>query len=159
RRRSRALIDKSLLFLGAGLLLALVCVVFTVRKMTTLFSNMEWQANELSRVSWHMVKDQETSARRFSHELHDELGQALTAIKANLVALSSNAEWKDNPAPRVNDCTRLADDAIRNVRELSQLLHPVILDDFGLDAGLRWLAEGFQVRTGITVEYGSTFTG
>ena len=42
---------------------------------------MEWQESELSRVSWHMLEDQESTARRFSHELHDELGQSLTAVK------------------------------------------------------------------------------
>lgn len=59
----------------------------------------------------------------------------------------------------MNDCVTLVDGAIQNVRELSQLLHPTILDDFGLDAGLRWLAEGFTQRTGIEVEYQSNFSG
>jgi len=49
------------------------------------------------------------------------------------------------------------DEAIRNVRQLSQLLHPTILDDFGLAEGLRWLAEGFTQRTGISVECRATF--
>ena len=47
----------------------------------------------------------------------------------------------------------LVDEAIGNVRQLSQLLRPTILDDFGLEAGLRWLAEGFTHRTGIDVEF------
>ncbi|MGC4050418.1 MAG: hypothetical protein QM757_13655 [Paludibaculum sp.] len=46
-----------------------------------------------------------------------------------------------------------------NVQETSQLLRPTILDDFGLDAGLRWLCDRFQQRTGIHVEYTSTFDG
>ena len=50
---------------------------------------------------------------------------------------------------------RLVDDAIRNVRQLSQLLRPMILDDFGLDAGLAWLCEGFMQRTSIEVDYQS----
>ena len=49
---------------------------------------MEWQTAELGRVSWHMLEDQEATARRFSHELHDELGQSLTAVKTNLSALA-----------------------------------------------------------------------
>jgi signal transduction histidine kinase len=51
------------------------------------------------------------------------------------------------------------DGAIRNVRELSQLLRPTILDDFGLDASLRWLAEKFTERTAIDVDYQSDFSG
>ncbi len=51
------------------------------------------------------------------------------------------------------------DGAISNVRELSQLLRPTILDDFGLDASLRWLTEKFTERTGIDVDYSSDFSG
>jgi signal transduction histidine kinase len=117
---------------------------------------MEWQTGELSRVSWHMLENQENTARRFSHELHDELGQSLTAIKANLAGIQSERHAEDG---RLRDCLTLVDEALRNVRELSQLLHPTILDDFGLDEGLRWLAEGFTQRTGIAVDYSSGFNG
>ena len=54
------------------------------------------------------------------------------------------------------DCLHLVDESIANVRELSQLLRPVILDDFGLDAGLRWLTEKFSQRTRLQVDYGSS---
>jgi signal transduction histidine kinase len=108
---------------------------------------MEWQAEELNRVSWHMLQTQEAAARRFSHEMHDELGQALTALKANLAAMTP-----EDLARRRLDSMRLLDEAIGKVRELSQLLHPVILDDFGIQAGLRWLADGFSERTRIEVE-------
>ena len=154
--RSEQLRTRSLLLLGACLLLALLCAVLTMRTTAGLFRKMEWQAGELSRVSWHMLENQETTARRFSHELHDELGQSLTAVKANLVAAA--ASDPGSARERLEDCARLVDEAIRNVRELSQLLRPTILDDFGLDAGLRWLGEGFTQRTGIEVEYHSNFT-
>jgi signal transduction histidine kinase len=57
------------------------------------------------------------------------------------------------------DCLTLVDESIANVRELSQLLRPVILDDFGLDSGLRWLTDGFAQRTQIKVDYQSNVTG
>src|SRR5260221_12807291 len=60
---------------------------------------------------------------------------------------------------RLNDCVKLVDEAIGNVRQMSQLLRPTILDDFGLEAGLRWLAEGFQARTGTEVKVVSTYSG
>jgi signal transduction histidine kinase len=149
---SKKLISESTVLLGACLLLAMVCAVLTVRITANLFRQMEWQAGELSRVSWHMLETQETTARRFSHELHDELGQSLTAVKANLIALNNAARPLNG---RVDDCIALVDEAIRNVRELSQLLRPTILDDFGLEAGLRWLSEGFTQRTGIEVAFSS----
>ncbi len=55
----------------------------------------------------------------------------------------------------MDDCLALVDQAIKNVRELSQLLRPTILDDFGLDAALHSLAESFSERTGIHVQYTS----
>jgi signal transduction histidine kinase len=150
------LVRQSLILLSCCLIAALVSAIVTVRLTARLFRRMEWQANELSRVSWRLLDDQETIARRLSHELHDELGQALTAVKANLRALESNGAFE--PA-RVEDCRRLVDDAMRNVRELSQLLRPTILDDFGLDASIRSMADRFTQRTGIEVDYVSQFSG
>ncbi|MBS1855044.1 MAG: sensor histidine kinase [Acidobacteria bacterium] len=146
-RRTARLSRISFAFAGAALLLALVFAVFTVRMVAQLVERLEWQTAELSRVSWHMLEAQEDTARRFSHELHDELGQSLTAVKTNLAAMQHAG---CDPA-RLGDCLRLVDESIGNVRQMSQLLRPTILDDFGLEAGLRWLAEGFQTRTGIEV--------
>jgi signal transduction histidine kinase len=111
---------------------------------------MEWQARELSRVSWQMLEGQEVAARRFSHEMHDELGQSLTGLKAMLLG----TRHEDSAGLRA-ECVQLLDEAIGIVRELSQLLHPVILDDFGLDEALRWLGERFTGRTQIEVKYES----
>ncbi len=152
-QRSRELMLNSVILLGSSLLLALGCAGLTVRLAAGMLRKLEWQAGELSRVSWHLLENQETAARRFSHELHDELGQTLTAVKANLLALRTDPR----PDGRLEDCVNAVDRALQNVRELSHLLHPTILDDFGLDAGLRWLAEGFMQRTGIEVDYHCEF--
>ncbi|MGE5644674.1 MAG: sensor histidine kinase [Acidobacteriota bacterium] len=157
--RMADLMERMFLLLGACLVLALLCAFLTVRMALGMFRRMERQANELSRVSWHMLENQETTARRFSHELHDELGQSLTAVKANLHALETQTGADGAAQRRIADCVGLVNEAIRNVRELSQLLHPTILDDFGLDAAIRWLAERFTQRTGIEVEYASEFRG
>ena len=155
-RRSAHLLMQSALFAGGSVLLALVFAVVTLRMASQLIHAMEWQTGELSRVSWHMLEDQEATARRFSHELHDELGQSLTAVKANLAAIEAGGAFSRE---RVDDCLRLVDEAIGNVRQMSQLLRPTILDDFGLEAGLRWLAEGFAARTGIDVKVESKYAG
>ena len=153
-QRSERLVKQSAAFLAAFLTLALLCTVLTVRFAAQLLRKMEWQESELSRVSWHMLEDQESTARRFSHELHDELGQSLTAVKANLAALGAAPD-----ASRLDDCLRLVDESIGNVRQMSQLLRPTILDDFGLEAALRWLCEGFTHRTGIQTEFKSGISG
>jgi signal transduction histidine kinase len=154
--RCTELLRDSAFLVGLSLLLAFGFALWTVRMTGDLFRRMEWQAGELSRVSWHMVENQETTARRFSHELHDELGQSLTAVKANLSAISAADEGSKT---RLAETRQLVDEAVRNVRELSQLLRPVILDDLGLDAALRSLTEGFMHRTGIDVLYTSNFEG
>lgn len=134
--------------------LSLLCATWAVRASTSLFRQLEQQARELTELQYQFLETQEDVARRFSHELHDELGQALTAIKANLSAL------RDNPGPeRVDDCMRVVDGAIQDVREMSQLLRPTILDDFGLDPALRSLSENFSLRTGIDVTYHSEIQG
>jgi signal transduction histidine kinase len=154
--RSSRLLQSSYLVASASVLLGLIFAVFTVRLVSFLIRRMDWQTAELARVSWHMLEDQEATARRFSHELHDELGQALTAIRTNLSTLESDGQATPE---RLQDCRRLVDEAIGNVRQLSQLLRPVILDDFGLEAALRWLGEGFATRTGIAVDFESHFSG
>jgi signal transduction histidine kinase len=154
-QRSARLVKQSAAFLAAFLALALLCTLLTVRLTAQLLRKMEWQESELGRVSWHMLEDQESTARRFSHELHDELGQSLTAVKANLAALRADAP----DTARLDDCLRLVDESIGNVRQMSQLLRPTILDDFGLEAALRWLCEGFTHRTGIQTEFKSGISG
>jgi signal transduction histidine kinase len=150
-KQSRHFVNQSFLFLAPGVAIALIFALVTVKIASQLYRRMRWQAEELSRVSFHMLQGQEAVARRFSHELHDELGQSLTAVKANLVALTP-----ENLAERRSDCLHVVNEAIGNVSELSQLLRPVILDDLGLDAGIRWLAEKFAQRTNIEVDYSST---
>ncbi|HTS26017.1 MAG TPA: sensor histidine kinase [Bryobacteraceae bacterium] len=154
--RSSRLFQISLLFGTGSVLLALLFAVVTVRMVAQLIRGMDAQTAELGRVSWHMLEDQEATARRFSHELHDELGQSLTAIKTNLAALDTNGPV---PGGRLADCLRLVDEAIGNVRQMSQLLRPTILDDFGLEAGVRWLCDGFAARTGIPVDFTSNYSG
>lgn len=178
-RQTETLAKETKLLLGGCLVIALVCAVITVRIAARVFRQMEAQTSELSRVSFRLLETQESTARRFAHELHDELGGSLTAIKSNLTAIahSLNGNAPDRPRgdrihedrPRgdriqedhnkIADCIKLVDTAISNVRELSQLLRPTILDDFGLDASLRWLTERFRERTGIDVDYKSEFDG
>jgi signal transduction histidine kinase len=131
--------------------LSLLCATWAVRASAGLFRRLEEQASELTQLQYQFLETQENVARRFSHELHDELGQALTALKANLSAL----RFAQVEQSRVDDCMQLADQAIQDVREMSQLLRPTTLDDFGLDAALRSLTDSFSQRTGIQVSYSS----
>src|SRR5258706_1973734 len=158
-RQSEQLAQESAILVGVCLLVALGSAIVTVRIAARVFRQMESQTGELSRVSFRMLETQESTARRFSHELHDELGGSLTAIKSNLAAIAAGLGTNAADHARIEDCVRLVEESITSVRELSQLLRPTILDDFGLDAGIRWLADRFGERTGIEVDYRSEFTG
>jgi signal transduction histidine kinase len=148
------LASESAFLLSTCFLLAAICAGATIAFVKKSIQRIEWQRDELNRVSWHMLQTQEETARRFSHELHDELGQSLAAVRANLTSSSVGDQVE-----RRADCVHLVDEAIANVRELSQLLRPVILDDFGLEAGLRWLSEKFSQRTRVKVAYECTLAG
>ncbi|HNY39366.1 MAG TPA: histidine kinase, partial [Bryobacteraceae bacterium] len=148
--QSRSTNRQSLTLLTSSLLAALACAVLTIWLVGRAFTRLAQQERELARVSFHLLQAQEVSAQRFSHELHDEMGQVLSAFKANLVTMNPS-----NLDVRRRDCLQLTDQALASVRELSQLLRPVILDDFGLDAALLWLTDRFSMRTGIQVNYNS----
>ncbi|MBI2687769.1 MAG: sensor histidine kinase [Acidobacteria bacterium] len=149
-QQSQSLLDELEVVLGICLVLAFACAGVTVYTTRRAFHRLEWQADELDRVSWQMLQDQEVLARRFSHEMHDELGQSLTGLRSMLKRMNG-ADFVE----RRGECVEILEGALTGVRELSQLLRPVILDDFGLDAGLRWLTERFAERTQIDVGYRS----
>lgn len=153
-RQSQDLSDDALLLLGASFVLAGVCALLTIQFARRSIQRIQWQSQELNRVSWHMLQTQEEAARRFSHELHDELGQSLAAVRSNLTKGSTT----DLDMLRA-DCLHLVDESIANVRELSQLLRPVILDDFGLSASLGWLTDKFSQRTRLKVDYEAACEG
>lgn len=152
--QSQELGDDAALLLGTSFMLAVACAVLTIFFARRSLQRIRWQSDELNRVSWHMLQTQEEAARRFSHEMHDELGQSLAAVRANLTRGATH----DLDSLRA-DCLHLVDESIANVRELSQLLRPVILDDFGLEAGLRWLADKFAQRTRIKMNFESACSG
>jgi len=142
-----------------GILICLAASVgaanVTVRTLSEAVRQFQERSAELRRVSGLLVERQEMAARRFSHELHDELGQTLAALKADIATLQADAELEERKARALG----LADDAIRSVRDVSHLLHPTILANLGLRGALESLTETFAERTGIEVEFQSTLAG
>lgn len=153
-RETQDLIDRLIWVLGLCFLLAAGTAGLTVWIIQRAFARLEWQSAELSRVSWHMLDGHEKMARRFSHEMHDELGQSLSGLRRMLSMVAD-----ENFGAMRQECIGIVDEVLQNVRKLSQILRPVILDDFGLDSGLRWLCERFSQRTQIPVQYESNWTG
>ncbi len=150
---TQQLIDQLSWVLGLCFLLSAGTAALTVVIIRRSFARLEWQSAELARVSWQLLDGHEKMARRFSHEMHDELGQSLSGLR-RMLSRAGDAEF----GALRQECLAIVDEVLQNVRKLSQVLRPVILDDFGLDSGLRWLCDRFTQRTRIPVHYESNLT-
>ncbi len=112
----------------------------------------ERTGQEMRRLSQQLVRAQEEERKRLSRELHDEVGQVLTALRMEL----SRAERLRGSADGaftacVAECKRLSESMVRTVRRLSMGLRPAMLDDLGLDAALNWHARDFLDRYHVPV--------
>jgi PAS domain S-box-containing protein len=108
---------------------------------------------ELRRLSGQLLRLQDEERRRIARDLHDSTGQDLVALATTLSQLhdaipSSNRKLRN----LASQCQTLADQCIREVRTVSYLLHPPMLDEAGLEDAIRHYAGGFTERTGIEVE-------
>jgi signal transduction histidine kinase len=110
---------------------------------------LEMLNRELRRLSSSLIVTQDEERRRIARELHDGLGQELAAIKMimdGILQQRQPPELKDRAAAEIN---ALIDRAIQQVRSMSHLLHPPLLDEIGLYSALQWYLEGLSKRSGI----------
>jgi len=99
----------------------------------------------------HLAREEERTL--VAREIHDELGQALTALKIDVSWIKRNLPKKIYPLhEKIKSITELIDKTIKTTKEISVELRPTMLDDFGLEAALEWYADEFQNRTEITCE-------
>ena len=105
---------------------------------------------ELRRLSNQLLRVQEEERKTISRELHDEVGQILTGLRMELGTLS-HYEPDDEFRERLESIKRLAEEALRSVRNLALLVRPSMLDDLGLGPALHWQAKEFSRRCGIPV--------
>jgi signal transduction histidine kinase len=110
---------------------------------------LEMLNQELRRLSSSLIATQDEERRRIARELHDGLGQELSAAKMMLDGFlrpDLSTEWKERA---VADSSASIDRAIQQVRSMSHLLHPPLLDEVGLSSALEQYLEGFTKRSGI----------
>lgn len=105
----------------------------------------------LQRFSRQLIEAQEDERRRISRELHDQIGQILTAIKMNLHSIPQVRHTSEIGC-YVKDNIEAVDEALRLVRDLSVELRPPVLDDFGLVTALCWYVDRYTKRTGLNVD-------
>jgi signal transduction histidine kinase len=107
---------------------------------------------ELQNLSTRLLEVQDDERRKLSRDLHDSTGQTLAALKMAVSLLHGQYENK-NEAYRLAliEVTELADQAIEEIRTMSYLLHPPLLDEIGFACAAEWYAEGFAKRSGLIV--------
>jgi len=105
---------------------------------------------DLRNLSEKIIRAQEEERKRISRELHDEIGQALTAISIHVDVLG-NSRFEADAKQKITDLKALIEKAIDDIHRISYDLRPYMLDEFGLISALRWLTDTYHERTGIDV--------
>lgn len=156
--------DRLAITLVAALALGLGMAVFSVRQILKLEKRERTRFEEVARaraqltdLSAKLVQAQETERRALSRELHDEVGQSLSAVLVELRNLSAGlnartaAESRAEAIQRVEEIKNLVESTVRVVRNMALLLRPSMLDDLGLVPALRWQAREISKRTTMDV--------
>ncbi len=139
-----------------GLLLAVPAVI-RLRILERRSENQKAQAQEaeghMRGLSQQLVAAQEEERRKLSRELHDHVGQMLTALRMELGRIDRERPVGDGRvAAALTECRQLVDDMVRLVRDLALGLRPSMLDDFGLQPALEWLTRDFTRRANVPVD-------
>ena len=109
---------------------------------------------QLRNLSTHLQSVREEERTLVAREIHDELGQTLTALKMDLSWLSKRLSAEQEPLlKKTRAMLELTDTAIHTVKTISAELRPGILDDLGLEDAIEWLTEEFQNRAGVECEF------
>jgi signal transduction histidine kinase len=140
--------------------LALILLVYNLRLLLEEIDRGKKQqlvekknAESYRMLSARILELQDVERRRIARELHDSVGQYLAALKINIGQLQRGETGVTlHLQPRVIESLDLADRAIGEIRTISHLLHPPLLDELGFHSAARWYAEGFAQRSGIKVE-------
>ncbi len=107
----------------------------------------------LRELTGRLLRTQDDERRRMARELHDHAGQTLVALGINLALLQDAAQGKSpNIVKLAAESQQLSDDLSKEIRTLSYLLHPPLLDEVGLESALRWYVEGFSKRSKIDID-------
>ena len=157
-RQSQEVLNRFLLkMMGFSLSLGTAVALVTTYRVAILERRHDEQTRRieeaetnLRRLSRRLVQAQEVERKSLSRELHDEVGQMLTALGIELANLNSvRGSDKDAFHARIDDAKRLNTDAMRAIRDLAMGLRPSMLDDLGLAPALEWQGREFSRHTGV----------
>jgi signal transduction histidine kinase len=138
-----------------AVLLVLVALIgaYTIQANRRAFVEVARLSGELRTLSWRMLRIQEDLQQSFSRELHDEFGQVFTAIGTLLGRIRRNLPAGSPLGADVEEVRGIAQQTLEKIRVQSRLLHPTVLDDFGLERALDWYVEQFGRQHDITTHF------
>jgi len=154
-------VNRGFVRLGAAIVVLIGAIgIYTVMRLRKLeqqsfrqSAELEANRDELRKLSQGLVAAQESERKRLSRELHDHVGQILTALRMEVGNLGDLQPRGGHIfAERQHSAKGLADQALQSVRDISMGLRPSMLDDLGLEPAIRWQARDFARRTGVDVD-------
>jgi signal transduction histidine kinase len=150
RSSQQALHTFLLQVMGVAVTIGIAVALLTTYRVRVLEKRIEETQDDLRRLSRRLVQAHETERRALSRELHDEVGQMMTALGIQLGNLDT-LRTSDETAfhARLEDAKQLNTDAMRALRDLAMGLRPSMLDDLGLPAALEWQGREFSRHTGV----------
>jgi len=159
-RTFNALRLRLILMLAATVIVGLILAAFTIRRTLRLETELEQRyqegvrtRQELKDLSARLVSAQEEERRAISRELHDEVGQSLSALLMEAGNAAANVPPDSAVVRRhVDSIKKLAEASVNVIRNMTLLLRPSMLDDFGLVPALEWQAREVSKRTGLRVQ-------
>ena len=140
-------------FLAATLLAILLSSLSLIRWNRRLFARLEEISERRSELAQKLIATQESTLRYISRELHDEFGQILTAIGSMLRRAGTHAPEGSSLRADLQEVMQTVQTTLESVRSLSQALHPVMLDEAGLESTLDWYIPTVERQTGIEISY------
>jgi signal transduction histidine kinase len=147
-------VQRQLYFFLAVILLAIVITsLYLIRNNRRLFAQVAELSSQRSDLAQKLIATQESTLRHISRELHDEFGQVLTAIGSMLRRASKDMPENSALHADLQEVQQIAQDTLNNIRSLSQALHPVLLEEAGLESTLDWYIPTVERQTGLVLHY------
>jgi signal transduction histidine kinase len=147
------------LFLGATLIAIVLTSLYLIRTNRIIFRRLAALSEQRSELAQKLISTQESTLRHISRELHDEFGQVLTAIGSLLGRAGNHLPEGSEVREEVQEVREIAQTTLDNIRSLSQALHPVLLEEAGLESTLDWYIPTVERQTGLVLHYEKSGTG
>jgi signal transduction histidine kinase len=147
-------VQRQLYFFLGGILLAIVPTsLYLIRYNRRIFAHVEELSSQRSELAQKLISTQESTLRHISRELHDEFGQVLTAIGSLLRRATKDVPENSALQEDLQEVREIAQSTLNNIRSLSQALHPVLLEEAGLESTLDWYIPTVERQTGLVLHY------